>query len=289
MRLFKYFGPNRLSILQTRLIRFSQPSAFNDPFEFLPNIDSIDTPGNVTETFRRTMESQFSNEYDALDSFAKSQVSKEQFRTLMQSYLLMAEQQSGSIFSQLALHAQEKIHQVSSQHMGVLCLSERHDDLLMWAHYADCHKGFVLEFDSDSPFFHQSRSEQDSLRHLEAVLYRKERPAITLADTDMSELFLTKSEHWAYEKEWRMIVGLADADKVVSEGNEDVCLFEFPAEAIRSVFFGARMNEDVSAALVENIKNDRSLRHLNVFKAKVHSTNYDLVFEAVETEKTTEL
>lgn len=285
MRLFKYFGPDRLSILQSRLIRFSQPSAFNDPFEFLPNIDSLDTPGNVTELFKQTMEREFSKEYDALDDFYKSQVTRESFRALMQSYILVAEQQSGSILSQLAGHAQTKIHEVSSQKMGVLCLSERHDDLLMWAHYADCHKGFVIEFDSDSPFFHQRRSEKDELRCLQAVLYRKERPAITLSDTNMSELFLTKSEHWAYEKEWRMIVALSDADKVMPNGSEDICLFEFPADAIKSVFVGARMKDDVAAALIENISNDSALRHLSVFKAKVHSVNYDLVFEPVSVEK----
>jgi len=289
MRLFKYFGPDRVSILQTRLIRFSQPSAFNDPFEFLPYIDSIDTPGNVTDLFRKTMESEFSKEYDALDEFVKSQCTRAQFRTLMQSYLLVAQQQPGGILGQFAQLAQEKIHEFSSQQMGVLCLSERYDDLLMWAHYADCHKGFVIEFDSNSPFFHQRRSENDSLRHLQAVIYSKERPAITLADTDMNELFLTKSEHWAYEKEWRMIVGLADADKVMSNGNEEICLYEFPADAIKSVFVGARMNADVAAALIENVNNDSSLGHLSIFKAKVHSTNYDLVFEQVSAGSATEL
>lgn len=235
------------------------------------------------------MDSQFSKEYDALDSLSKSQVSREQFRTSMQSYLLEAEQKSVDIFKQLAVQAQEKIHEVSSQKMGVLCLSESHDDLLMWAHYADCHKGFVIEFDSDSPFFDQRRSEEDNLRSLQPVLYRQARPAISLANTDISEIFLTKSEHWSYEKEWRMIVGLADADKVISNEGENICLFEFPPAAIKSVFMGARMPSDVAAALIENIKSDCSLRMLNLFKAKVHSTNYDLVFEAVEIDKVTGL
>ncbi|MGY2231589.1 DUF2971 domain-containing protein [Pseudomonas tolaasii] len=284
MRLFKYFGPDRLSILQTRLIRFSQPSAFNDPFEFLPNIDSIDTPENVSEAFRRTMEMSFEKEYEALDASIRSKIPKDKFRHLMQSYILVSEQQAGSVLNQFASHAQEKINEVANQHMGVLCLSERHDDLLMWAHYADCHRGFVIEFDPDSPFFHQRRSDKDELRHLRAVNYRKERPAITLADTNMSEVFLTKSEHWEYEKEWRMVVALADADELIPNGGENISLFRFPAEAIKSVFVGARMQADTFSALIKSIEGDSSLEHLTIFKSKIHSTTYSLVFEAVDRE-----
>ena len=29
---------------------------------------------------------------------------------------------------------------------GVLCLSECHDDILMWSHYGDSHRGICLEF-----------------------------------------------------------------------------------------------------------------------------------------------
>src|SRR5262249_18594437 len=38
----------------------------------------------------------------------------------------------------------------------ILCLSAVHDNILMWSHYADCHRGAVLEFgpvkESNSPF-----------------------------------------------------------------------------------------------------------------------------------------
>ncbi|MCF5657903.1 DUF2971 domain-containing protein [Pseudomonas poae] len=282
MRLFKYFGPDRLSILQSRLIRFSQPSAFNDPFEFLPYIDAIDTPDNITARFQQTMNRDFSEEYAGLDDLTKSQLTKDQFRMHMQSFLLSAENSSANVLNQLALYAQMKIHEVSCQHMGVLCLSETYDDLLMWAHYADCHKGFVIEFDSISPFFHQRRSEKDDLRYLRPVLYKKERPAITLTNTDMSELFLTKSEHWKYEKEWRMVVGLIDADEVISDVGGDICLYEFPASAIKAVFVGSKMQEDTLSALIKNIDSDRSLSHLEIFKGKVHPINYSLIFELCE-------
>ena len=33
--------------------------------------------------------------------------------------------------------------------MGILCFSEHCDDILMWSHYSDGHKGFCLEFDRE--------------------------------------------------------------------------------------------------------------------------------------------
>ena len=33
--------------------------------------------------------------------------------------------------------------------LGILCLSEKRDDILMWSHYADGHTGFCLEFDKE--------------------------------------------------------------------------------------------------------------------------------------------
>ena len=37
MIFYKYLPPERINILQNRLIRFTQPSALNDPFEGRPN------------------------------------------------------------------------------------------------------------------------------------------------------------------------------------------------------------------------------------------------------------
>jgi len=40
MTLYKYLHPDRIDLLQNLLIRFTQPGAFNDPFEMQPYFDS---------------------------------------------------------------------------------------------------------------------------------------------------------------------------------------------------------------------------------------------------------
>jgi hypothetical protein len=45
-RLYKYLAPERLDILEHGRIRFTQPEAFNDPFEFLPALPQLRESGD---------------------------------------------------------------------------------------------------------------------------------------------------------------------------------------------------------------------------------------------------
>lgn len=282
MRLFKYFGPDRAGILQSRLLRFSQPSSFNDPFEFLPFVELIDTPANISQKFIAEANKDFSAEYDALDNETKASVSKAEFSEYLRNVLLSSVPQGSALVQAHTGYAQDQFIAAANQTMGILCLSEKHDDLLMWAHYADCHRGFVLEFDSESPFFNQRRSVNDDLRHLKPVMYSEIRPAINLSNTSVEELCLTKSTHWSYEKEWRIIKALSDADSVIPTAQGDVCLFEFPSNVLKAIFIGARMQEDTELSLIKNIRADESLAHLEIFKARVHPSHYELAFDKIK-------
>ncbi|EPJ44297.1 MAG: hypothetical protein OFPII_35920 [Osedax symbiont Rs1] len=41
---------------------------------------------------------------------------------------------------------------------GILSMTERIDNLLMWSHYADSHTGFVIGFDPSHDFFDGTKS-----------------------------------------------------------------------------------------------------------------------------------
>ncbi len=38
--------------------------------------------------------------------------------------------------------------------IGVICFSSNYDNILMWSHYANNHKGICIEFDLNDSFFH---------------------------------------------------------------------------------------------------------------------------------------
>lgn len=49
MVLYKYLTPARVDVLEGQRIRFTQPSAFNDPFEFRPCIGSLASQNHLRE------------------------------------------------------------------------------------------------------------------------------------------------------------------------------------------------------------------------------------------------
>ena len=46
---------------------------------------------------------------------------------------------------------------------GALCLCENADNILLWTHYADNHRGFVIDFNTENTFFNTTEIEIDRL------------------------------------------------------------------------------------------------------------------------------
>lgn len=93
---------------------------------------------------------------------------------------------------------------------GVYCLTTEPDNLLMWAHYADNHKGICLEFSNQIAL---------EVGVPMKVAYSHLRTPIRMygAQENSLELSLcTKSSHWAYEEEWRLIRPQYDGGKGVA-------------------------------------------------------------------------
>lgn len=91
--------------------------------------------------------------------------------------------------------------------MGISCLSESDESLLMWAHYANNHRGMCVEYDL---------MEINNQLHFTPVpiIYSNERVCFNTLNTDTAgndavAFFLrsitSKSEEWNYEHEWRII------------------------------------------------------------------------------------
>lgn len=111
---------------------------------------------------------------------------------------------------------------------GILSLSERRDNLLMWGHYASSHTGICLEFDVSIPgtFF----------GHALPVRYPDSRPMFDPKGTEEKNVemaLLTKSNDWTYECEWRII------DQHSGKGNRP-----FRAELLTGIIFGCRILSD---------------------------------------------
>lgn len=131
--------------------------------------------------------------------------------------------------------------------IGVLSLSENPLDLLMHAHYAKDHKGFVVGFEVRSllhTFYHIGMN-----LVFDRAIYTDSRPIFELSDVLNSnikpEKFLYKSKCWEYESEWRFIVThVYNYEKLVEQENAEAKrvrgLVNIAKESIREIYLCER-------------------------------------------------
>lgn len=130
--------------------------------------------------------------------------------------------------------------------VGVFSLSETCENELMWAHYADSHRGLTIGF------ARSAGCKLSNERHTMPVTYAKEKPKFTAGfrnelsfyavpggcvksvsrisfeDDVFRASLCTKTPAWGYEREWRYV-------------EESHGLFDWPG-VIESITFGLRMS-----------------------------------------------
>jgi hypothetical protein len=161
----------------------------------------------------------------------------------------------------------------------LLSVSKTARNTVMWAHYADKHKGVVIGIDFDS-VFHKKKGIQMS-----PVEYSEQRPKINIL-TDFKgspkaflNAILTKSAEWKYEQEFRAVV--SNAELMASKQQGLVCLKDFNGqqtwflrlnpESIREIIFGLYTEESLKLAIKKLI--DRpELQHVKLYQAEESET-----------------
>jgi hypothetical protein len=275
--LYKYLTPARLDVLERRMIRFTQPAAFNDPFEFRPCIESAISQAHLREYVEQNFDEILKrelNEYPILRSLLSDESAVELLRPLKsripELFRLLQPQYLPSVSS--------AIDSAFNENVGVLCLSEVRDSLLMWGHYTENHEGFLIGFEQDHPFFSIRRGPDDEFGFLRQVKYCRNRPSVTLADTTGTEWFETKSEEWAYEREWRMMRVLHDAECRLDAAPYPTYLFSFPVDAVAEIIIGLRSTRELRNRLTSQ---STGFPKAKLLQAQEHSSQYALVVNAV--------
>ncbi len=248
--LYKYVDVAGLRRILEGSIRFTQPSAFNDPFELLPEIVlRKDEP-----------ERQIKVSFDVLAPRRNPPVGEVDH---IRDGYCSSDATSRDIVRQLTAA------------IGILCLSRTNESLVMWSHYADQYTGAVIEFDGSHEFFAGQV----------AMEYRPIRPKRDLSDylagnpTPVSELCV-KSEQVAYEQEVRVIRTLADCEKTEQCDRRGFGIYirKMPIECIRGVFLGERMNISVQREVYLRIKET----HVALTLAAVDGAGYAFRHERIK-------
>ncbi len=203
-------------VFEQNILKCTSPVAFNDPFDSHVNLTVDGNPEQILEMIRKQLQEHLTG----LDHASTLQDVK---KDLHEGNRRMLEKVVKEMHAQFAAAS------------GVLSFSEISDDILMWAHYAGSHSGICFEFKSDR--------NQVLFKYAHKVIYQKDYPQISFflgSTEEYVNVLLTKSDHWSYEREWRVVVQNA--------ANEEI---PFIPESLTGVIFGHRVSE-------ENIKKIQS-------------------------------
>lgn len=202
-------------ILENNSLWFSNPEDFNDPFDCQIETDYNNTPEEIEDLIRITLQ----------NSFNESQI-----KLLAKDAANTPEKWKKTI--------NEAIKNIITK-SGVCCFAGNESNLLMWSHYSNSHKGVCLKFDAlkdpnffASPFPFPVKYQSDYPNYN----YLKNKKDI------IKTLILTKSDHWKYEEEQRIL-------KINQVG-----LHKFKKQALVEIIFGCRCTEEEIKKYIELCK-----------------------------------
>jgi hypothetical protein len=227
-KLYKYQTCNSHSLehLSNKTIRFSKPEQLNDPFDFtVPYHLAEPTPGELEAAYKKSV--------DQLGDKDK----KAEADACYLTQGIPNEKWKAKVMEIGEIGWQKKVQELSQ--MGVACFSERVDHILMWSHYANGHRGFCLEFDTRfDPFRDTEKVHQ--------VIYSNLYPSIKATDPvllpELSIIpLITKSLHWHYEEEWRMIIDNGDTN------------YKYDPRALTRIYFGCAMSDEEKNKIISII------------------------------------
>ena len=280
MRLFKYTNHYGVNVLRDLQLKVTPPNELNDPFEFSPYFSGKVTQEHVVERMKSFTPRQFYDEMvkagNKLPPFEQYELDLRRKAPLLLKHGVQGLQQS---YEKLAAAHLDWI----SKKMGLVCLSEEGNHVLLWSHYTDGHKGMVLEFDTAHEYFKQ-------FSKFQKVKYSEKKVPIdfTLPTTDseleeeVRSVIYTKNTCWAYENEWRSLFLLEQCHQKLDDRNKQKTLYstDIPSDLIKNVYLGFRCPLEVQNKVVA-AKKDRNLP-FTLFKAFLHPREFRVEYKAME-------
>ena len=270
---FKYLtiNENTLKVLKNQELYFSHPSEFNDPFDSKLNII---WRGKIEDWIS------FNSKYGNQNPIEVKKIISDYIRNGI------LKEKKGDIL----LNPQDKRFKTINKNMQleesldyprVYCFSRDMNNILMWSHYANEHKGICLCFKSQQIDNGNFLILDSSNHYLFPVVYDDNLPKQVnmLSNYDPKELvaFLrTKHSGWEYETEYRLILWEEDFNGKFTKS--------FRKEDLEGIIFGSNTPiEDIKK--VYDIINPNYLQEgikINFYKAQEIKDKYAIHIKKID-------
>jgi hypothetical protein len=267
--LFKYLSEARVQILESLEIRFTQPRALNDPFEASPLIDIIPEKKSFIEKMER-------NAKDVWNNTINDEKTPENYKILQNT---INELRATALEKMSPSNVGISVMDLINPTLGVLSLSRTFSNLLMWSHYAESHKGFVIGLDTSHNFFYQKTHE--GLKSAPNIVsYTTQRSTTHAGDPDFyAKMFCEKPIDWAYEEEVRIFRLFAQDSKQagIDKYGHPIYLVSLPKECIKSIYIGAHAKSSLKESILK-YTTDKKLT-VSVFEMSMSKSRYELEYQ----------
>lgn len=230
----------------------SLPEKFNDPFECKPHWNWPKTANKVKAVRKR------------LARVAKDRGKK---------------RKDADQFAAIAMRDKDKLQDAirrsaikNYQKLRICSYSSSIDNILLWSHYADSHKGICIEFDSTK------LPTSISMK----VHYQDEYPKIEYPlPSDVTGFIpvLTKSTAWKYEQEFRSILVAEAENQPLNDGTS----FLLSRNTITNIYLGAEITDSHKEYILELI--GRSNINPQIWVATLSNNTYSIDFQKLNSIK----
>lgn len=279
---YRGFSAATMDLLCGDQLYFSSPSDFNDPFDCQPEVVGDSDLVTLRALYRELVNRQVSGEVsralkaarlkgNKADAHARHRGEKEASNELGHVAYLASDPDydcSQEEAEKSLLLCRIKSALLQQYDKGICCFSEAYNNMLLWSHYGDEHRGFCIGYGLDrkpDPVMHQvaygeSRVLKSSLI-AEAILSKNEQ---ALAELDRCVL-LRKAPDWGYEKEWRLFGNV---------GTQESCLL------LTDITFGWRCPETIKHVVISAL--ERRAPNIKFFEIANPRGSFELSREEVD-------
>jgi len=266
MKLYKYYPPESVSFILLKngdiSLRFSQPSALNDPFDLSPTIEiNKESSHNLAKIIHERTKSKSTYFLDEKTGESYERATLKQF--------------GDSLHERTVKRKVKKLKEHNDLSIGVLSLSKNEKSALMWSHYSKNHTGFMLEIENSF----ELKNSNTQLK-AQGVNYNKNRPTTKQSESHSDKsYFIYKDPVWHYEDEMRLVVELHALEPTEETKNDPLPCYccTYPRSQLGRIVLGAMCPEDVE----ERIRKwaDKHAPKIEVKKAYLNPANYEINYK----------
>lgn len=250
--------------------------------------DEIRNEGNINQllSFADMNMPTILNNLNKLDEFKVSEFS---INHIIQFAKLMNQEQEVIVSSQLLSDKVNALNDFIFENLNnkfrVVSLTENFNDILMWAHYANSHKGIMIEYDyfdfinNRETILLPVRYKENRVTLNEDVIEKLIKEDEKLSDKVVNifiEGLTTKNSKWSIESEWRSIIC---SDKLSVEKRK------IHSPPISAIYLGNGIPQIVQESIIKILRSSKICNDIPIFYMKNDINDYRLEAVLINTAK----